>query len=446
MDNYSIKDLINIERLRGIFENFSLATGFTTGFVSYPDQELLITTGWRDICTKFHRLDPASAQYCKKSNIELTGALKQMLELNVCPCDNGLVDGATPVIVDGRHIASVSTGQIFLQPPDLQRFRQQAEKYGYDVNAYLLAVKAVPVVSREQFDKALTFLADIAVMLSELALTNLKLKQRARLLENEIQERKRIQTALMENEEILKTLTQKANMANEAKTNFLATMSHDLRTPLNAVIGFSELALLDSGETALSAKHKENIAHVATAGRHLLSLVEGLLNLGAIESGKITLDKEMIDLNAMLEELSKTFEMLAGKSGINWLSNIRIIKRISADRHRLREVVNNLVSNAMKFTPAAGSITLGAREDDNEVAIFVKDTGCGIEKVDLDEIFKPFVQCKNPGVYSQGKGVGLGLSICRQLVELHGGKLSVESEKGKGSCFTVTLPYAAEGQ
>ena len=244
----------------------------------------------------------------------------------------------------------------------------------------------------------------------------------------------------------LKEATAKAIAANEAKSRFLATMSHDLRTPLNAVIGFSELALLDSGETALSAKHKENIAHVAAAGRHLLNLVEGLLNLAAIESGKITLQKEPIELRSMLEDLSATYEMLAVKNGVHWFSDIRVTKIISGDRHRIREVINNLVSNAMKFTPVAGSIILGAREDESGVTIFVSDTGCGIEKADLKEIFKPFMQCKTPGVYNRGRGVGLGLSICQQFVELHGGKLTVTSKKGKGSCFTMVLPYATKNE
>jgi len=119
MNEYSIKDLVDIGRLRELFENFSKATGFTTGFVAYPSQELLIATGWRDICTKFHRACPASAECCQESNVYLTACLKDIKELSIKPCGNGLVDGATPVIIQGMHLASLVTGQVLLAPPDI---------------------------------------------------------------------------------------------------------------------------------------------------------------------------------------------------------------------------------------------------------------------------------------------------------------------------------------
>ena len=235
-----------------------------------------------------------------------------------------------------------------------------------------------------------------------------------------------------------------AEVANQAKSRFLATMSHDLRTPLNAVIGFSEFLLVDPVITNLGGAQKENISLIAKAGRHLLNLVEGLLNVAAIESGQVKLTKEMLDLKGLLKDISKTYELLARERGIHWFSDIRITRDILADRHRIWEVLNNLVSNALKYTPPIGLITLGAREDGEGVTIFVKDTGTGIDKVDLERIFLPFEQGGSPGVDKLNKSVGLGLSISRQLVELHGGTLTVESIKGEGSCFTVILPYTVE--
>jgi PAS domain S-box-containing protein len=243
--------------------------------------------------------------------------------------------------------------------------------------------------------------------------------------------------------EDLRRAKEAAEEANQAKSRFLATMSHDLRTPLNAIIGFSELLLLKSSDENPQPiqKEKEKLEQIARSGDHLLNLVELLLDLSAIESGKIALNKEMIDLNAMLGELSKTYEMLAAKRGIRWFYEVDIAKNIFIDQHRLTEVLNNLVSNAIKFTQPTGSIILGGRENRSEVAIFVKDTGCGIEEADLERIFIPFEQSEQPVAPPKGKGMGLGLSICRKLVELHGGKLTVESAKGEGSCFTLTLPY-----
>ena len=237
---------------------------------------------------------------------------------------------------------------------------------------------------------------------------------------------------------------EKSEKANQAKTKFLATMSHDLRTPLNAIIGFSELTLLDSSAETLTQRQKDNIGRVAESGRHLLSLVQNLLDVSAIESGHIELRKESIDLKAMLGYLAPSYELLAKEKQIEFRCDIASTREIYADRHRLREVLNNLINNALTYTAAAGSVTLGVSDGVNLVTVYVKDTGIGIDKSDLERIFTPFEQVSTPGVYTDIKSVGLGLAICRQIVELHGGTLSVASERGKGSCFSFTIPYAGE--
>jgi PAS domain S-box-containing protein len=233
---------------------------------------------------------------------------------------------------------------------------------------------------------------------------------------------------------------EEAEAANLAKSRFLASMSHDLRTPLNAVIGFSELSLFDSTEGSLSQRHKDYIKLIADAGYHLLHLVEGLLSISAIEIGKIKLNKEKTDLKLMIQDICKTYELFASKGGIKFLTDLQITQDVWCDKHRIVEVLNNLVNNAIKFTAAGGSITLSAHEDEKEVTIFVKDTGIGIEQEHFEKIFKPFEQIKSASSGKNVKSVGLGLAISRQLVELHGGKMGVESKIGEGSCFYFTLP------
>ncbi|MFA6290907.1 MAG: PocR ligand-binding domain-containing protein [Victivallales bacterium] len=176
---YSIKDLVDIEKFRPILEKFSKATGFTTGFLSYPALEILIATGWRDICTKFHRACPASACHCKASNVQLIGNLTKSREMNIQACDNGMYDGATPIIIRDKLIAYLATGQALFAPPDEERFKKQAAMYGYDEKSYLEALRKVPVVSEEQFRKTMDFLSEIAVILAENGLRNLEDKDRA---------------------------------------------------------------------------------------------------------------------------------------------------------------------------------------------------------------------------------------------------------------------------
>ncbi|MDQ7822639.1 MAG: PocR ligand-binding domain-containing protein [Candidatus Eremiobacteraeota bacterium] len=197
---YSIKEIINLEKLREIFEAFSKATGFTTGFVSYPGQELLISTGWRDICTKFHRTTHESLRHCKDSNMELTEKLKNLKETNILPCGNGLVDGATPLIVNGIHLASLATGQVFFEKPDIEWFNEHGKALGYDMERYLRAVDEVPVVSENQFREVLAFLSELASFIVEYGIANLRLKEYTIKLEKEITERLRAEEALKESQ------------------------------------------------------------------------------------------------------------------------------------------------------------------------------------------------------------------------------------------------------
>jgi PAS domain S-box-containing protein len=207
---YSIKDLVNIESLRVILEKFSIATGFTTGFVSYPDQEVLIGTGWRDICTKFHRVFPESKKHCRQSNIFLTEQLKELKELNIHCCKNGLIDGATPVIIRGEHLASLFTGQVFFVKPDIEKFRKRALTYSYDVDSYLEALSKVPIVNEEMFHNALSFLSEMAVLIAKLGLKNYELEEKASLLRDEIFERKLAEAALRKEEEKYRILAEES--------------------------------------------------------------------------------------------------------------------------------------------------------------------------------------------------------------------------------------------
>ena len=193
---YSIRDLIDIDRLRLIFESFSLATGFTAGLVSYPELEVLIGSGWREICQKYHRGCSGSEELCKQSYLKLVGGLNKADELAILPCENGLVNGATPVILRGMHLANVTSGQVLLEKPDLELFRNQAEKFGYDADEYLSSLSGVPVVTEEQIKNALNFLGRIATEVAEQSLGQLIARETAAKLEKEVAERMQTEASL----------------------------------------------------------------------------------------------------------------------------------------------------------------------------------------------------------------------------------------------------------
>lgn len=203
---FGICDLVDLVELRRIFERFTQATGFTIGFLDHPGLNILIDSGWRDICTKFHRCSPISAANCMRSNRHLLDNLTEPDRLVVEKCENGLVDCAFPIMVKGKHIASLATGQLLLEPPDHAWFRTQARVFGLDEEAYLKALDEVPVVPEEKLRKITRFLGELARVLSELGYAKLLIKEDAQKLENEIADRKKAEEALRQSEDHYRSL------------------------------------------------------------------------------------------------------------------------------------------------------------------------------------------------------------------------------------------------
>jgi len=204
---YGIEDLVDVEELRWIFQRFHEATGFTIGFLDHPDLNVLIATGWRDICAKMHRASPISAESCYRSNRHLLDNLDTPGKLVIEECDNGLVDCAFPIIIKGKHIASLATGQLLLHEPDLERFRRQAREFGFDEKTYMDALSEIPVVPEDKLRSVTTFLGEMALLLSQVGYARLTIKEDAERLEREIAARKETEQALAaERERLLVTL------------------------------------------------------------------------------------------------------------------------------------------------------------------------------------------------------------------------------------------------
>jgi signal transduction histidine kinase/DNA-binding response OmpR family regulator len=229
--------------------------------------------------------------------------------------------------------------------------------------------------------------------------------------------------------------------ASEVKSEFLARMSHDLRTPLNAVIGFADL-LLTQQVGPLTDKQLRYLGHVASAGRHLLELINDILDLTRVEAGKLEIHPEPCNVPLILEETLAMFRTQAQARRITLAVEIASsLGELTADKIRLQQIVHNLLSNAVKFTPENGLVTVTARQRGTEVELIVRDTGIGIAPEDQQRIFEAYEQAGE--TEGKQKGTGLGLAITKRLVELHGGSIRVESALGQGSTFVVCLPGAS---
>ncbi|VVB92668.1 Methanogenesis regulatory histidine kinase FilI [uncultured archaeon] len=252
----------------------------------------------------------------------------------------------------------------------------------------------------------------------------------------DITERKQAEKLRLENERLI--------LANQAKSEFLAIMSHELRTPLNAVIGFSELMKAKKSGN-LNEKQERYMDNVLTSSKHLLTLINDILDLTRVEAGKIELVVEKIAVPEAISESLNLIKTTAEKRNV-------ILKKIidpqldyiEADRQRFKQILSNLLDNAVKFSkPEGGVVTVTAKKEENMAKISVSDTGIGIKEEDLGKLFHTFQQL-DMSISRKYGGTGLGLAISKQLVEMHGGKIWAESKYGEGSTFTFLLPLKAK--
>lgn len=259
----------------------------------------------------------------------------------------------------------------------------------------------------------------------------------------DITARREIEKGLEKANEELTDLAAELNRVARAKSEFLANMSHELRTPLNSIIGFSEV-LYDETFGVLNEKQKKYVNNVLTSGKHLLLLINQILDMAKVESGKMNLTLSQLSIKNLIKEISLLVEDMAGKKKLHMaLEFAEDLPDIEADELKVKEIIYNLLSNAVKFTPEGGKIGIRAKKSDSEIKIVVWDTGVGLAPENMEKIFEGFFRVDTP--YSRvTEGTGLGLPLSKKLVELHGGKFSVLSDGlDKGTSVLLTLPIVS---
>ncbi|WP_407355822.1 PAS domain-containing sensor histidine kinase [Methanolobus sp. WCC5] len=249
---------------------------------------------------------------------------------------------------------------------------------------------------------------------------------------NDITERKIAEQAIMK-------AMLAAEEANEIKSKFLASMSHELRTPLTSVIGFSE-ALIRGDAGKINDEQRHYLTYIEKSGMHLLKLINELLDISKIESGKMELNLEEVSLNNVFSEVENMVYPMASCKNIklqfNTFSHDTVLQ---ADSNKLKQILLNLLSNAIKFTPEHGSVNVDSMLIDGSIRISVSDTGIGIPYEQQQKVFEPFTQVNSP-LSRDNNGTGLGLALVKSFVELHNGDIDLESEPGRGSKFTFSIP------
>ncbi|MGH2395899.1 MAG: GAF domain-containing protein, partial [bacterium] len=338
---------------------------------------------------------------------------------------------ATPVRLGEGATGRAATSRAPVQVPNILEEREETAARARPILARLgyRSVLAVPLLRERRMMGALTvwrkeagsFSTEVVNLLQTFATQSALAIQNARLF-REIEEK-----------------SKQVEAANRHKSEFLANMSHELRTPLNAIIGFSEV-LLQRMFGELNEKQAEYQEDILSSGRHLLSLINEILDLSKVEAGRMELEVTKFDLPLAIENARTFVRERATRHGITL--EVAVDERLGefvGDERKIKQILLNLLSNAVKFTPEGGRIELKARQADGSVEISVSDTGIGISPEDQETIFEEFRQVGAD--YAQKReGTGLGLTLAKKFVEIHGGRIWVESEVGKGSTFTFTLP------
>jgi signal transduction histidine kinase len=335
---------------------------------------------------------------------------------------------AAPVRKGEGATGRLAEVQAPIQMPDILEAPTESRVRDVLVRAGYRALLAVPLVREDHLLGGLTifrktpgeFAPEVVELLKTFATQSALAIQNARLFRE------------------LADKSRQLEVASQHKSEFLANMSHELRTPLNAIIGFSEV-LSERMFGELNEKQEEYLKDIYASGTHLLSLINDILDLSKIEAGRMELELTDFHLPTALDNALTLVRERAGRRGIALQMNVDSrLGEIQADERKVRQVVLNLLSNAIKFTPEGGRIEVGAVPKDGSVEVSVSDTGVGIAPEDQEAVLGEFRQVGTAA--KKVEGTGLGLTLCRKFVELHGGRIWVKSEVGVGSTFTFTIP------
>ena len=263
-----------------------------------------------------------------------------------------------------------------------------------------------------------------------------KNEEQLQTMVEKLEQSRQQQTVLARKYEMAKI---RAEAANHAKSEFLANMSHELRTPLNAINGFSEIMASEMFGPLGHARYKEYAGDIHSSGQHLLSLINDILDMSKIEAGKMQLRIEPVTIDEVVDDTLRLVRQRAEKAGLKLRTHLPNLPEVEADFRALKQVLLNLLTNAVKFTPQGGTITVSAAVTDDNVHLSVTDTGVGIPEKALSRLAKPFEQVENQ--FSKTKeGTGLGLALTKSLIEMHNGRMEIDSEVGKGTAVHVILP------
>jgi len=412
LQNLDLADVLEKEGVQSLLDDYYRVARIPLGVIDLKGR-IMAGVGWEEVCVKFHRVHPQTCQNCLESDSVLSAGAAPG-EFKVYKCKNNLWDVATPIVLGGKHLGNLFTGQFLFdgEPLNVELFRAQAERYGFEESSYLAALGKVPRVSRETVNTNMAFLAKLAEVLSQAGYSTIKL---ARSLE----ETRRVNTEL-------------ANSNRELEA-FTYSVSHDLRAPLRHISGFSKLLSEEFGAT-LPAEAQHHVARIEEGTRRMGMLVDDLLNLARV--GRKDLNLQVTGLRTLVEESIQELKADASGREIEW--KVGPLFYVECDAGLMKQVFQNLLSNSLKFTRprARAVIEIGQQGENENQAIYVRDNGVGFSMKYADKLFGVFQRLHRTEDF---EGTGVGLATVQRIIQKHGGRIWAEGKLDRGATFYFTL-------
>jgi PAS domain S-box-containing protein len=420
----ALEDIIDTRAIQLLMEDFHRLSNIGSAIVDLHGK-VLVATGWQDICVKFHRAHPGTLRNCIESDT-LLSTVGEPGTFRLYKCKNNLWDMATPIIIGGWHLGNMFLGQFLFEDdlPELPLFQEQAQRYGFDEKQYIAALDRVPRYGRETVHQAMAFYARLADLLATLSFGQIKL---ARAMAEQAQVKDELRRV---NARLEQTLAD--------KDKFFAIIAHDLRSPF---IGFLSFIRLMVGH--IENMSQEDIRKLAEdmkgSAENLYNLLNNLLDWARMQRGLTPFEPQPQPLSTLIRGTLELIEPSARQKSIALHCLVPEHISILADHPMLSTVVRNLLFNAVKFTQRDGEVSITAEQDEETVRISIRDTGVGMDEAVLCSLFALDRRTCLRGTEGE-RGSGLGLLLCKEFVEKHGGRIWVESEPGQGTIFSFTLP------
>ncbi len=450
-----LTELIDIDELRELCESFTAQTNAVMAFLDL-DGNILIATGWKDICTHFHRQHPVASQRCRESDTELAGQLRKGEKYTVYKCKNGLVDVAVPILIEGKHVANFFTGQFLFEAPDKEYFIKQAEEFGFDKDSYFEALDSVPVFSEERIRSLMEFFTRLVQLVAKMGLVQKRQHENNILLEQEIAERQRAQEELslkqQQLEELNNTLEQRIEAAvkelrikdqlmilqnrQAAMGEMINNIAHQWKQPLNNLGIILQTMSLEYSDGVLApaqleADHKQCFEII----KFMSQTIDDFMHFFRADKSAAVF--------GMRQAVTHTLNLLSASLHKN---NIKVQVEpgeeiyVSGYPNEYAQVLLNLLGNArdvfIERKTADPAITVRVFIEAGQAVTTISDNGGGIPVEALHQVFNPYFTTKVPE-----KGTGIGLFMSKSIIEQNmAGSLTAENH-ANGACFRIELPW-----